>query len=316
MSTQYLFSNPPQHDAVGGDPLTGTVWSTSFEAARLALYNAVMAQVAGEIDILKELVGITSADTLRYRWASDDAIIVEPGKALNGGKTFEVVNETTLSLDADLDTGTRQANVIYFVWIGEDTISGDTKLKISLSGDTPPTCLVSTSAYRLRHFFNTLPSNSNIERFDNPLPDDWPVGLYAWDGPCKPAGCHWAHGQEVSRTHPAYQRLFARYSPALPYGAGDGSTTFGLPDMRGRSPMGSGQGSGLPLVALGETLGEWEHQLTVDEMPSHGPHKGYGGICPKGNYYYGMGGESGIIGGDQPHNTVHPVLVCNFIIKA
>lgn len=43
-------------------------------------------------------------------------------------------------------------------------------------------------------------------------------------------------GQAVSRT--TYSRLNAKYSAlSYPFGAGDGSTTFGLPDLRGRHPI-------------------------------------------------------------------------------
>lgn len=46
------------------------------------------------------------------------------------------------------------------------------------------------------------------------------------------------NGQDVSRT--VYSALFAKISTA--FGVGDNSTTFNLPDMRGRVPGGSGQG--------------------------------------------------------------------------
>lgn len=53
------------------------------------------------------------------------------------------------------------------------------------------------------------------------------------------------------------------------YGAGDGSTTFNLPDCRGRTTIGAGQGPGLGAYVLGQTLGEEYHTLTPSQMPSH-----------------------------------------------
>jgi microcystin-dependent protein len=50
---------------------------------------------------------------------------------------------------------------------------------------------------------------------------------------------------------------------------GDGVTTFGLPDLRGRSMIGVGTGSGLSQMRLGQRGGVETHQMTVNEMPSH-----------------------------------------------
>lgn len=72
-------------------------------------------------------------------------------------------------------------------------------------------------------------------------------------------------GSAVSRA--TYDRLFAVIGTT--FGAGDGSTTFNLPDLRGRVPVGSGQGAGLTNRLLAQTLGEETHMLTITEMPSH-----------------------------------------------
>jgi microcystin-dependent protein len=50
---------------------------------------------------------------------------------------------------------------------------------------------------------------------------------------------------------------------------GNGQTTFALPDLRGRVPVGTGQGPGLANVVLGEVSGAPTHTLTINEMPSH-----------------------------------------------
>ena len=50
---------------------------------------------------------------------------------------------------------------------------------------------------------------------------------------------------------------------------GNGQTTFALPDLRGRVPVGTGQGPGLPSVNLGEMAGEPVHTLINTEMPAH-----------------------------------------------
>ncbi|AZQ86335.1 phage tail protein [Colwellia sp. Arc7-635] len=50
---------------------------------------------------------------------------------------------------------------------------------------------------------------------------------------------------------------------------GDGRTTFGLPDLRGRSPIGQGQGPGLGNYRLGQKAGAETHILNALQMPSH-----------------------------------------------
>jgi microcystin-dependent protein len=50
---------------------------------------------------------------------------------------------------------------------------------------------------------------------------------------------------------------------------GNGQTTFALPDLRGRVPVGAGQGPGLPSVTLGEVSGSPTHTLIINEMPAH-----------------------------------------------
>ena len=50
---------------------------------------------------------------------------------------------------------------------------------------------------------------------------------------------------------------------------GNGQTTFALPDLRGRVPVGTGQGPGLSYISLGEVAGAATHTLTSTEMPAH-----------------------------------------------
>ena len=50
---------------------------------------------------------------------------------------------------------------------------------------------------------------------------------------------------------------------------GDGRTTFGVPDLRGRSPIHQGDGPGLSSVRLGEEGGAEEQTLTENQLPAH-----------------------------------------------
>lgn len=107
-----------------------------------------------------------------------------------------------------------------------------------------------------------------------------PVGLEApWGGDAAPAGWVLAYGQALSRT--AFARLFALYGTK--YGTGDGSTTFNIPDYRGRMPLGRDDmggvaasrittaGSGIDGTLLGATGGDQrmpQHNHNVTD-PSH-----------------------------------------------
>ncbi|MEZ4523295.1 MAG: tail fiber protein [Thermomicrobiales bacterium] len=50
---------------------------------------------------------------------------------------------------------------------------------------------------------------------------------------------------------------------------GDGRTTFGLPDLRGRIPIHAGHGPGLSERRLGSKAGAESVTLTVNQLPSH-----------------------------------------------
>lgn len=52
---------------------------------------------------------------------------------------------------------------------------------------------------------------------------------------------------------------------------GDGVTTFALPNMQSRSPVGTGTGAGLTNVQLGQVSGTENVSLTTGQLPSHAP---------------------------------------------
>lgn len=118
----------------------------------------------------------------------------------------------------------------------------------------------------------------------------------------------------------------------ITYG-GNGQTTFALPDLRGRVPMGSGQGPGLTNRTRGEMAGVESVTLLQNQMPAHShavacsSDDGNGG-SPPGNYPASSGnpiysnaanstmnpGMIGAAGGSQPHNNMQPYLVLNYCI--
>lgn len=90
-----------------------------------------------------------------------------------------------------------------------------------------------------------------------------PAGsIIQWGGISAPTNWLMCDGSAVSRT--IYSSLFAAIGTM--YGAGDGTTTFNLPDLRGRVPVGKNGGS---FGTLGATGGVESVALTIDQMPSH-----------------------------------------------
>lgn len=79
-----------------------------------------------------------------------------------------------------------------------------------------------------------------------------------------PSGWLVCDGTAVSRA--TYATLFTAIGIA--YGAGDGSTTFNLPNLKGKVPVGL-DAAQTEFDALGESGGSKTHTLTVAEMPSH-----------------------------------------------
>ncbi len=122
------------------------------------------------------------------------------------------------------------------------------------------------------------------------------------------------NGQAVSRA--TYSQLFNIIGTQ--YGEGDGSTTFNVPDLRGRHPMGYNL-EDTDFNRIGKTGGEKTHTLTKNELPSNiidtansgSNTDGYiarAGYTKSGSYDFG--------GGSQPFNILDPYLTTNYIIKA
>jgi microcystin-dependent protein len=80
-----------------------------------------------------------------------------------------------------------------------------------------------------------------------------------WTTATPPDGWFICNGSTASRT--TYAALFAVIGTT--FGSGDGSTTFNIPDFRGRTPIGSGTGSGLTPRTLAGTVGAETHTHSI-----------------------------------------------------
>jgi microcystin-dependent protein len=134
-----------------------------------------------------------------------------------------------------------------------------------------------------------------------------------------PAGYLVCDGSAVSRT--TYLALFNAIGVA--YGAGDGTTTFNLPDERDRVSV----GKGLTFNVMGATGGEINHQLVTSEMPSHVHSITPPNCASESNSGYTVSGNDSIgtepifpynsasTGGDGAHNNLQPYIVTLHCIK-
>lgn len=127
-----------------------------------------------------------------------------------------------------------------------------------------------------------------------------------------PDGYLLCDGSAISRTQ--YTKLYQIIGDA--YGAGDGSTTFNLPDLRDAFPMGASTTS-----PIGTTGGEAAHVLTVDELAPHchtiSIRTGSDYQNPSTNNSMMTGGSYSTdnTGGGEAHNNLPPFVAINFIIK-
>lgn len=81
-----------------------------------------------------------------------------------------------------------------------------------------------------------------------------------------PMGWLVCDGSLLPKDQTEYQALFSLIGTTF---GGDGVSTFGLPDLRGRLPLGTGQGPGLSPVKAGDLRGAEKTPLTVDHLPAH-----------------------------------------------
>lgn len=158
-------------------------------------------------------------------------------------------------------------------------------------------------------------------------------------GSTAPNGFLLCYGQAISRT--TYGSLFSALSTT--YGSGDGSTTFNLPDCRGRTIAGKDNmggtsanrltsgGSGITGTTLGSSGGSETHNLSTAQMPSHYHNiYNYSSAYSNASAVASGDGRFGVVsntvtsytqayttsqGSGSAHQNTQPTIVFNKIIK-
>ena len=150
-----------------------------------------------------------------------------------------------------------------------------------------------------------------------------PTGtVLPYAGSAAPNGFSLCDGGTLSRTTEA--RLFTIIGST--YGAGDHSTTFNKPNLKGRIPVGF-DSTQTQFDFLGEAGGAKTHTLQTSEMPAHtheNPNSGPWltltspntmGLVSNPGTQVGTAASSASSGGGGAHNNLQPYLTMNYIIK-
>lgn len=161
----------------------------------------------------------------------------------------------------------------------------------------------------------------------------WPKGP-STAGPyySPPPGWLYCTGDAVSRT--TYAKLFALIGTT--YGVGDSSTTFNLPDLRGRVPLGQDDMGGTPAnvvtdpdaSVMGAKLGTATVTLTAGQLPehTHDYSDAYNSVTPGGTFLGPGTAVSGktqatiakstsIAGNGEAHPNIQPSMTMAYLIK-
>jgi microcystin-dependent protein len=147
------------------------------------------------------------------------------------------------------------------------------------------------------------------------MSDPFVAEIRLFAGNFAPRGWAFCNGQLVS-----IQQNTALFSLLGTTYGGDGRVTFALPDLRGRVPIGQGQGPGLSRRDLGEASGTSSVTLVESELPAHGlpastqpatTNRALGAVPAAGGRY--APAASGAPA-SQPHENRPPALGLQYII--
>lgn len=166
-------------------------------------------------------------------------------------------------------------------------------------------------------------TDNNMNEIKNTVNTNTPVGsISLFAGTTAPNGWLICDGSAVSRT--TYANLFSVIGTT--YGTGDGSTTFNIPNLKGKIPVGL-DSNDTSFDTIGETGGEKTHTLTIDEIPSHNHNVntifpftiGTNRTAVANSTSNNVTGTAGDVvlntGGGQAHNNLQPYIVMNYIIS-
>lgn len=287
------------------------------------------------------LLGRTTASA-----GAAEEISVGTGLTLSAG-SLSVTASTYQPLDADLTAIAALVSAAdrlpYFTGSGTAALATFTAAGRALVDDADAAAQRTTLGLGTAATLNVGTAANNVVQLDGtaklPAVDGsaltgisgTPTGaVIPFAGTTEPSGWLFCFGQAVSRT--TYAALFAVTSTT--YGVGDGSTTFNLPDLRGRVVAGeddmggtsanrlTGLSGGVNGDTLGGVGGAEAHTLSTTEIASHlhsistvTASGGNTGVQSTGSGGSGVSRNTNSTGGGGAHNNVQPTIILNYIIK-
>lgn len=251
----------------------------------------------------------TSSTAINVSWG---AISGATSYSLQRATNSSFTNAVTITTQAGLtfSSSSLTANTAYYYRVLASNSIGSSSWSISASATTLPECngVNQYGTYPNCYAYDSLPVGSSISGYYSTVP----TGYLLEDG------------SAVSRT--TYADLFSAIGTT--YGAGNGTTTFNLPDSRGRITVNLSSADS-EFDTIGEKYGEKTHLWTIPELPNHShgqvvtanPNSGGTGYRidygadGAGSGVYSQGVTTGSSGGGGTHNEIQPSIVKLFAIK-
>jgi prepilin-type N-terminal cleavage/methylation domain-containing protein len=278
-------------------PLTGTCATRTTLPVPTVVTNVAFTTSSSQITVTWTLPSPNYATQHSVQCARDPGFV----SGIIAGTVAGATSVTTTL------TGAQALSTYYCRVMGVNN-NGQSAWSGTTGGDTLPTTCADSNQYGTYpdcYDYDSLPVGTSIAGY--------------WTTP--PAGYILEDGLAVSRT--TYADLFALIGTG--YGTGDGTTTFNVPDSRGRATVNINSAD-TEFDTVGEKYGEAAHIITLAELPSHS-HMQYitantGGFAVRTDYSadstggtYSQGINTGSAGGGAASNVTQPSIVKQYAIK-
>ncbi len=284
-----------------------------------SITSDILDSSGNELLRFQETASAVNEVTIVNAATGNSPVIKSTGSDTNVGLNINTKGNGILALDSGSGNTTIASGTGDIVMTG-DQFSFSGTAASSITTTTGNVSLVTTSG---NVNLTTASGDINLSATDTVVTGRFsiiPAGMFMWRAVnTVPTGWLECDGTAVSRT--TYADLFAAISTV--WGVGDGSTTFNLPNMQRRVPVGKG-GSGTATLAntVGSTGGEETHTLTTPEMPAHthtetvnssdiGTAAGAQGTATSTE----QSTNTGSTGGGGAHNNMQPSAVMLALIK-
>lgn len=246
--------------------------------------NATNATADGDLTWAEGQAPSTVNNSARQMMVRGKELLTDIGGSLTVGGTANAITLTAQSAFTTVDNG----RIVSFKAMTDNTaattlnvnaIGSKAVVKMTEAGEAPLTgAEIQSGGIYTAQYTTALDGGSGAWLLMNPtLPLIPPGSMMDYAGTTAPGGWLLCYGQAISRT--TFAALFAALSTT--YGVGDGSTTFNVPDARGRVIAGkddmggtsadrlTNQSGGVNGDTLGGTGGAETHTLTTAQLAAH-----------------------------------------------